>query len=162
MILHSEKVMLMPRFYSRHSHAGFTLLEMMVVVVLLALTMTLIPPLFSTGVSSAELKSAARELVAGLRQVRGRAIAKQEETIFLMDVDQRSYRLKEEGRFSSLPSALDIRLTTGHTEVRDDKLGGIRFFPDGSSTGGQIQLSNHQREYRVDVEWLTGKVTLSE
>ena len=36
-----------------------------------------------------------------------------------------------------------------------------RFFPDGGSTGGHVELTYNGREYRVDVAWLTGDATLA-
>ncbi len=40
--------------------------------------------------------------------------------------------------------------------------GGIRFYPDGSSTGGRVTLSLEGLQMRVDVEWLTGRVRITE
>ena len=37
----------------------------------------------------------------------------------------------------------------------------IGYFPDGSSSGGNITLSEARRSSRVDVDWLTGAVTVS-
>ena len=40
--------------------------------------------------------------------------------------------------------------------------GAIRFFPDGSSTGGRVTLMVGERSYAVDVDWLTGRVRVLE
>ena len=34
----------------------------------------------------------------------------------------------------------------------------VRFFADGSSTGGRVTLMVGERSYAVDVDWLTGRV----
>jgi general secretion pathway protein H len=39
---------------------------------------------------------------------------------------------------------------------------GIRFFADGSSTGGRVKLSSAGRDWVIGVEWLTGEVTRGE
>ena len=38
----------------------------------------------------------------------------------------------------------------------------IRFFPDGSATGGRVRLARDNRQYVVVVDWLTGSVSLEE
>ena len=44
------------------------------------------------------------------------------------------------------------------SEVEEGNRGRIRFFPDGSSTGGRVTLTSDERLYHVDVDWLTGQV----
>jgi general secretion pathway protein H len=39
-------------------------------------------------------------------------------------------------------------------------LGGIRFFPDGSSTGGEIIASNQSDKLKIAVNWISGKVAI--
>ena len=36
----------------------------------------------------------------------------------------------------------------------------IRFFPEGAATGGRIVLSRERAAWQIDVEWLTGEVTV--
>lgn len=57
---------------------------------------------------------------------------------------------------------LGITLITATREIIDSGAGGIRFYPDGTSTGGGITLSLNQRQYHVVVDWLTGHVTVGE
>ena len=45
--------------------------------------------------------------------------------------------------------------------ISDDKVGAIRFYPDGSSTGGRITVASGERKYLVDVDWLTGRVSIA-
>jgi general secretion pathway protein H len=39
-------------------------------------------------------------------------------------------------------------------------VGGIRFYPDGGSTGGNVRLEANGRIYQVNVAWLTGEASL--
>jgi len=34
----------------------------------------------------------------------------------------------------------------------------VEFYPDGSSTGGNLLLANGSRRWRIDIGWLTGSV----
>jgi len=47
-------------------------------------------------------------------------------------------------------------------ESPNDDTGGIRFFPDGSSTGGRISVARGQRTLVVEVDWLLGRVSVNE
>ena len=42
----------------------------------------------------------------------------------------------------------------------EKKRGGIRFFPDGGSNGGRVSLAVGERRFNVDVDWLTGRVSI--
>jgi len=61
-----------------------------------------------------------------------------------------------------LPKGIDLKLYTAQSEVTSERKGGIRFYPDGSSTGGRITLSAGERKYLVDVDWLTGRVSIED
>ena len=59
-----------------------------------------------------------------------------------------------------LPEGMEIQLTTARSEVMSDEVGSIRFFPDGGSTGGRVDLLVNGREYVINVAWLTGEASL--
>jgi general secretion pathway protein H len=97
--------------------------------------------------------------VANLRYTRVRAIVEKSEKLFMVNVDERSYQAP--GRKEvSLPEEVDLTLTTARSEMSSENVGGIRFFPDGGSTGGHIEMYVNGREYRINVAWLTGEATL--
>jgi general secretion pathway protein H len=139
--------------------AGFTLVEIMVVMVIIALVMGLVATSMSRSISGAEARAASRELVASLRYTRARAIIDKAEQVFLVDTENRSYQAPGRDRVE-LPEGVDLTITTATTELVSDAVSGIRFFPDGGSTGGHIELTVNKREYRVNVAWLTGETQL--
>lgn len=139
--------------------AGFTLLELLVVMVLMGLMYTLVPPMFTSG-GGAELRAAARQLAAGLRKTRNQAIISRQEAVLTVDVAARQFRVAGDARQFTLPREAQVNVFTAKSEAVDDKVAAIRFYPDGSSTGGGITLVNGGRQFRVDVDWLTGNVTL--
>lgn len=44
----------------------------------------------------------------------------------------------------------------------DDAVAAVRFYPDGSATGGRITVSGAERTYHVMLDWLTGTVSIVE
>lgn len=149
-----------PNLQSRLSR-GFTLVELMAVIVLLAIALTAVTFSFSKSLQSAKIRGASRDLVAALRYTRGQAIVKSKQEVLLLDLDNNSYTAPGKGAVK-LPKGMNLRLTTAETEVTGGNAGGIRFFPDGSSTGGHISVFQGQREWRVNVAWLTGEIALDE
>ena len=139
---------------------GFTLIELLVVLAILGLAYSLVPPLFSGARSTAELKGAARQLAAGLRQARNYAVVRRTEAVLTLDVEKRDFSVSGDARTYRLPRQVELKLVTAQREVLDDKLAAIRFYADGSSNGGRITLGNGERSFAVDVNWLTGRVAI--
>lgn len=141
--------------------AGFTMIEMLVVMVIMGLAFSLVPPLFSSGQSATEIKAAARKLAAGLRQARSEAVASRQERALLLDVEQRRFVIGGNPREYRLPAGIGLNLFTAQTERQGEHAGTIRFYPDGSSTGGRITVGRDGgQQYKVDVDWLTGRVAI--
>jgi general secretion pathway protein H len=142
--------------------SGVTLLELMIVLVLMALIAAVTIPIFGSGVSTTELRSAARELAAGLRLARGQAIAQRTEAMLELDVAARNFRVPPDPRVHALPTGIELKLFTAQRDLVSDNIGAIRFYPDGGSDGGRVTLAAGERKYDVDVDWLTGRVVILE
>ncbi|MCC7221977.1 MAG: GspH/FimT family pseudopilin [Candidatus Contendobacter sp.] len=141
---------------------GFTLLEMLVALVIGVLLVTLVPPLLSGLGGGVELRSAARQLAAGLRSARNQAVTRQQEAVLTLDLAQHRFGVSGDPRVIALPNSVAFNLYTAQSELLDQTTGNIRFFPDGSSTGGAITVSNPKIAYRINVDWLTGAVDIVE
>lgn len=148
-----------PRTVKNRQARGFTLVEIMVVMVIIALVMGLVATSMSRSISSAEARAASRNLVASLRYTRARAIIDKQEKVFQVNTEKRSYQAPGR-KLVQLPEGVDVTITTAGSEVTSESVYGIRFFPDGGSTGGHIELTVNKREYRVNVAWLTGESKL--
>ena len=141
---------------------GFTLIEMVVVIVLIGLAYTLLPKLAFGGVSGPELKSNVRAVAAGLRMTRDAAINTRREATLTIDLDARVFTVQNDARLHKLNEKIEVKLYTAQADLVSDKVGSIRFFPDGSSNGGRVTVGAGGRDFAVDVDWLTGRVTISE
>lgn len=135
--------------------AGFTLVEMLAVLVILALVVALVPPLLAGGAARLELAASAREIAAALRETRSLAIREGRSEAFVVD-GAGLFRVGA-GPVRRLPQGLLLSITG----VADGRArAAIRFFADGSSTGGHLILLRGERRSDVTVEWLTGRVAL--
>ena len=141
---------------------GFTMLELLVVLAIAASVMAVALPQFSRMASLFAVKSATRELAAALRSARSEAIAGQRDVALMLDVQARTYRLAGATRLRRLDPQLELKLLAAQNEVSNPQVGAIRFFPDGSSTGGRVTLAATGQSYVVDVNWLTGRVAIHE
>jgi len=137
---------------------GFSLIELLVVMVLVVGLFGLVGTSISRSVGGAELRNEVREIIAGLRHTRGQAIIRRTETVFRADADGLTWQAAGNAE-QKLPAGLDITLTTARSEMTGENAGGIRFFPDGSSTGGSVLLSVDERKWYVTVGWLTGEIS---
>jgi general secretion pathway protein H len=141
---------------------GFTLLEVIVVLVLAGIIYALMLAVPMRGASVADLKAAARTLASGLRQAQSTAMVTRRDALLSVDVEAREFLMPGDTEPRKLPDGVDLKLYTAQSEVTSERKGAIRFYPDGSSTGGRITVSAGERKYLVDVDWLTGRVKIED
>ena len=141
---------------------GFSLLELMVVVTLMGLAFLLLPKMIFSGVSGAELRSSVRAVASGLRLTRDTAINTRREAVLTIDLDNRAFTVQNDARTHKLHEKLDVKLYTSQADLISERVGTIRFYPDGSSNGGRVTVGAGGRAFAVDVDWLTGHVTIND
>ena len=142
--------------------AGFTLLELMVVLVIGALAYTLVLGVPFRGPSTSDLKAAARTLASGLRMAQTTAMATRRDATLMLDLETREFEVSGMQGARALPRDIELKLFTAQSEALTEKKGAIRFYPDGSSTGGRITVASGERKYLVDVDWITGRVSIGD
>ena len=140
---------------------GFTLLELIVVLAIIALVIALVPGLMLRPQPGLDIEVAARALADGLRRTRSQAMVSNREEVFAVDVEQGLFRAGRDRPLKQLDRNIELRLYTAEAELIDRESGRIRFFPDGSSTGGAIDLRLADQHQRVSVDWLTGQVEIA-
>lgn len=138
---------------------GFTLLEMLVVILLVGIAAAAVSVSVTQGLASARINAASGEIAAGLRATRAQAVVQGKEQYF--DVDIRNDTWSDPKRKDvRLPAGLKLSITSALEDRPNNYTGRIRFFPDGSSTGGHIILTSGSRQWRINVSWLTGQVAV--
>lgn len=144
------------------SAAGFSLLELMLVVLLIALMFTMVPRMMGSGVSGAELKSSVRALNSAMKLARDAAINTRREAYVTINVETREFTTTFESRTHKLNEQLTLRLFTSQADQLDQATASFRFYPDGSSNGGRVTIAANEREFAIDIDWLTGRSSIVE
>jgi general secretion pathway protein H len=140
---------------------GFTLLELLVVLTIIAVVLAFVPGFLLRGQPGLDVDVAARAIADALRQARSEAVLQNREQLFALDVEQRLFRVEGQRAPVQIAKGIDITFQTARSEAVSEKIGQIRFFPDGSATGGRIGLALDGQVVEVVVDWLTGLVSVN-
>ena len=137
---------------------GFTLLEVVCVVALVAILAAIVVPGLPRGTSRARLESYAIEAAAVLKADRNSAIRNRVQVATEIDAPLRVVRSGATGRVIRVPA--DVRFEAILAARCNQRPAGptIRFFASGMSCGGTIALTRLGVGYQVRVNWLTGGV----
>lgn len=138
---------------------GFSLLEVLVVVSLIAIASLLAVGILGNGLERMQLRSAAKEVAANLRFTRAHALATGRPQRFAIDPAARTWQAPRE-RSGRIPDRFEVVFTGAReAQARSDE-GVIVFFDDGASTGGRVRLEAGSATWDIDVAWLTGEVRI--
>jgi type II secretion system protein H len=140
---------------------GFTLLELILVVLVVALAVGISYPSFSRGTAAVQLRTSARDVMNTLRYARERAITEQQTFIVSADPESGRFVMTDEvgdgARTYALPREVRIeRLSLGGEPFREGVFA-VRFLPNGSAAAAEIQLrSASGGVLRVVTDTVTG------
>jgi general secretion pathway protein H len=138
----------------RDREAGFTLIEMIVVLVVLALAAGLVLARGPMRSASLDLRAAARTMAADMRTTRATAIETDRALLFTLDPVQGDYGVKG-GTRHALPRGI-----AAVTPAAPARQATVLFRADGSASGGRLGLSERDHTIAIDTDWLTGAVTV--
>ena len=139
---------------------GFTLLELLVVLAIIGTVLAFIPGFMLRGQPGLDVDVAARAIADALRQARSHAVLQNRDQLFALDVEQRLFRVAGQRAPVQMDNDIEVTFQTARSELLSETIGQIRFFPDGSATGGRIGLALGGRQLEVAVDWLTGLVAV--
>lgn len=145
---------------SRIGEQGFTLLEVVCALAILAMIAALLPPALSRSTSRPRLESYAVAMAALLKSDRNAALRRSVSIATEVDAKSRLIRSGATGRVLRIPDdvAFDTLLSSScHGQASGQT---IRFFASGMSCGGAITLSRLDFGYEIRVNWLTGEIEI--
>jgi len=160
----------------RSRRSGFTLIELILVMVVIFTLATIVAPRFSDSFPSLQVRTSTERLFAWARKARTDAALTGCRQRLLMDSSKKKFwieiearPLKEPGKFTKLSGAWEevqlpdevlFELIEGaETDPSNSALRYLEFRPDGTSTEGTIMLSNENGDRQtLRVEAATSKI----
>lgn len=136
----------------RRAERGFTAIELIVVMGVMALLSSLALPLYATVAEAVRFRIAARGLHADLHAARGLALRGGAPVPIAFDAAGGSYGAPG-GAAVALPDGLALRWVPAPPAPEG---GLLTFFPDGSATGGELWLAGPRHLAGIAVHPLTG------
>jgi general secretion pathway protein H len=135
---------------------GFTFLELIIVLVILAAITALVAPSFSRTLASARLRSAASDVRTSLARGRALAVAAAKERAVAFDLSRGEFGVDNEA-VRLLPETIRLGAVLPGEDRKDRGSVRVRFFPDGSGDEAEITVTAEDGgTLRVTVDPLTG------
>ncbi len=138
--------------------AGFTLIEVMAVVAILAVVAGAVLVRIPASRGNAELASLSHAIASELRNARADAMSAAGERTVVFDIAAHRVVSESRGRVIAIEPDIALHATAAASEQRSGSQVAIRFFANGSSTGGALKLARGQQAHEVRINWLSGRV----
>lgn len=145
----------------KKSQKAFSLLEVLIVMVFIAVMAGFVTSSMTKSLRKTKIRAVSKNLLSALRYTRGQAIVKHEQKIITFNVKEKTYKAPRK-KTVQIPDEIDINVYTADSDVQDESTGSIRFFSDGSSTGGWVKLTYGDKIWQINVNWLTGEISMIE
>jgi general secretion pathway protein H len=145
---------------SDEAECGFTLLEMVCVLAIIAMLAAVLLPLIPHQTSRSRLQAYALEAATLLKADRNAAIRHQAVVATLVDTGTRAIRSGVTRETIRIPDDVQFDALLPQSCRQRTALSTISFFANGMSCGGTIALTRLNAGYEVRVNWLTGRVEI--
>jgi general secretion pathway protein H len=139
---------------------GFTLLEMVCVLAIIALLAAVLLPLVPHQTSRSRLQAYALQAAALLKADRNAAIRRQVSVTTVVDAEARAIRSGSSQAVIRVQQDVHFDALLPQTCRERPALSTISFFANGTSCGGAIALTRPDAGYEVRVNWLTGRIEI--
>ena len=143
-----------------NAEEGFTLLEMVCIVAIIAMLTAVLLPNIPRNTSRPRLEAYALETASLLKADRTAAIRHRVQIATQIDAGARSLRSGSTGRILRIPEDVALEAILPNRCNDRPALSTISFFPTGMSCGGTVTLSRLSTRFEIRVNWLTGGVEI--
>ena len=140
------------------AEAGFTLIEVVCALAIIALLAALVLPAIPRGTSQQRLAGYAIEVAALLKGDRNAAIRNHAQVATSLDAKRRIVISGATASIVEIPADVSFEALLAQ-RCGDRRVGAtIDFFPSGASCGGVVALARQGVKYQIRVNWLTGGI----
>ena len=136
--------------------AGFTLVELLAVLVILALAATAVLQIGRGSVESARVRAFLIDAEAMMREARIAAVETMAEQDVVVDTKARRLVSQGTGMVLDVPSGVSLEGKLARLEGKARGSYVVRFYPSGGSTGASLPFRFRGKVYELRVNWLTG------
>ncbi|RLA49008.1 MAG: general secretion pathway protein GspH [Gammaproteobacteria bacterium] len=141
----------------RQAAEGFTLIELLAAITIMGLVLAVSIPASVRFYESIQYRQAVRDVITVLGSARYAAVNTGRAQDVIINPKTNEVRLND--RRTQLPEGLNLVVTTAREVNREDE-GVIRFYPEGGSSGGGIDIERPGADgVRISVDWLVGRVS---
>ncbi len=137
---------------------GFTLLELLVVLLVMSLIAGVVVPAYSKSLTNLNLRKSARHVAAVLKESRNVAVFQSQTVQFYLDEEAHGFRSDVNRGSHALPA--DLVASLEGVAAQPEVQAAILFFADGTSSGGKVRLVMDDASQLVSVDWMTGAVSI--
>lgn len=148
----------MSRVIKIQRDAGFTFPELLVVLAIVSLLAILALPVVSRPPQQAVLKATTTTLASQLRLARADAIRNNADRVLTFDTAKRTHWVPGVAGIKKIPNSISVKFRTLERERVTGSQANVRFYPDGSTTGGQFALASGSDRAKITIDWMTGHV----
>jgi general secretion pathway protein H len=150
---------------TRQCRRGFTLIEMTVVLLIIAIGMTLAVPLIEGGFDSREVRRAARQIAATMVHCRVEAVSKAEPQGLVINAERNMISTSDWGRWAVLTDRAIIEKVDGGSPLGDGAVQ-VLFYPNGSTSGADVVVASRRDRgrdrLRITLDPLVGTVRVQD
>ena len=146
-----------PEAFPGAGDRGFTLVELLAAITIVGLLLAVSVPASMRFYDSIKYRQSVRDVITLLGSARYQAVNTGKAQDVMIDTQARKLRLNEDAR--TFPDGFNLVVRTAREVNRDNK-GIIRFYPEGGSSGGDIDIERPDGSgVRISVDWLVGRVS---
>lgn len=138
---------------------GFSLIEMLVALAVMAATLAIAGAAWQDRTRSQTSLELARSIAQLAKQSRAEARISGNSAALIFDLEKRQFSLSSGGKEISFGDQFQVSASTGRQLLTSANSGSIEFFPSGSSTGGRVVIKRKDGDTAyVRINWLTAAV----
>jgi general secretion pathway protein H len=148
---------------ARSRQSGFSLFELIVVLMIIAIASGLAAPGIKSGWRAREVRSGTRSLAAVMRGLRERAVRRGVDQELVIDEDGQTYHWTD-GQEATLPGGATITAIRGGWRDQDGRVRVI-FYPNGGSSGIAMvvgQSDGDSLRFALRVDPMLGSVVIQD
>jgi len=147
-----------------HNKDGFTLIELIIVLIIIVIGATLVGVYLGGGKEGLQIRSLAKDIAATLRYARNQSVTEKKLYCFVIDTKDSKYRLYRANSEAEedikpiitrpIPENISVFIDEPGRDVYN-----IEFYPQGNTSGGEIEIAGKNGKLiKVKVHMINGKV----